>query len=415
MKFRRSAAVTAAGFLVVAGASLTPPAFAITTLLKVTKRIIPADDPGRFDLKIDSVTRASGVGQGGSTGFLQVGPGMHTVREAAANAASNLHNYTITYAGDCDSSGHVTLSVGQHKSCVISNTRKKWVTKASMPTVREQMAVGVISQKLYVVGGQHYSASGYLAKNEMYNPTTNSWTTKAPMPTPRTGLAAGVINGILYAVGGRSISAGGGEVYATTLEAYDPVTNSWTTKAPMPTGRAQISAGVINGILYVVGGNTSSFGPALHKVEAYNPVTNSWTTKAPMPVAQTRLAVAVFGNNLYTIGGLTHGNSGSELATVQAYNPATNSWASKPPLPATRSGLAAGVASGLIFAVGGPVSIGKSEAYDGLTNSWFTSVPMPTRRFFLGMGVINNTLYAVGGRAYSQSGNDLGTLEAYGP
>jgi hypothetical protein len=29
-----------------------------------------------------------------------------------------------------------------------------------------------------------------------------SWTTKASMPTARDGLAAGVVNGILYAVGG---------------------------------------------------------------------------------------------------------------------------------------------------------------------------------------------------------------------
>jgi hypothetical protein len=28
------------------------------------------------------------------------------------------------------------------------------------------------------------------------------WTVKAPIPTPRDGLAVGVVNGILYAVGG---------------------------------------------------------------------------------------------------------------------------------------------------------------------------------------------------------------------
>ena len=62
------------------------------------------------------------------------------------------------------------------------------------------------------------------------------WTTKAPMPTPRTGLAAGVVNGILYAVGGND-----GVSFLGTVEAYDPATNTWTTKASMPTVRTGLA------------------------------------------------------------------------------------------------------------------------------------------------------------------------------
>jgi hypothetical protein len=39
-------------------------------------------------------------------------------------------------------------------------------------------------------------------------------------------LGAGVVNGILYAVGG---AQGGGDL--NTLEAYDPTTDTWTLKA----------------------------------------------------------------------------------------------------------------------------------------------------------------------------------------
>jgi len=42
-----------------------------------------------------------------------------------------------------------------------------------------------------------------------------------------------------------------------TLELYDANINTWTTKAPMPTTRAQMGGAVINGKLYVVGGTTS--------------------------------------------------------------------------------------------------------------------------------------------------------------
>jgi len=62
---------------------------------------------------------------------------------------------------------------------------------------------------------------------------TNSWTTKAPMPTPRYGLAVGVVTGILYAFGGFDQSGGA----LTTVEAYDPVANNWMTREPMPSPR----------------------------------------------------------------------------------------------------------------------------------------------------------------------------------
>jgi hypothetical protein len=44
-------------------------------------------------------------------------------------------------------------------------------------------------------------------------------------------------------------------------------TNLWTTKAPMPTARGHSAAGVVNGVLYTVGGYTGG-GATLATVEA---------------------------------------------------------------------------------------------------------------------------------------------------
>ncbi len=60
---------------------------------------------------------------------------------------------------------------------------------------------------------------------EAYDPGTDAWTTKAPMPTGRDGLGVGAINGILYAVGGHSdgpVPSPAEGVFWTTLEAYHP-------------------------------------------------------------------------------------------------------------------------------------------------------------------------------------------------
>jgi hypothetical protein len=84
------------------------------------------------------------------------------------------------------------------------------------------------------------------------------------MPSPRWGAAGRVINGKLYVVGGTNAS---GDPLGVTL-VYNPVTNLWSTKAPMPTRRTRLAAGVINNLLYAVGGRVTT---ALTKVERYTP------------------------------------------------------------------------------------------------------------------------------------------------
>src|SRR5882762_967165 len=77
---------------------------------------------------------------------------------------------------------------------------------------------------------------------------SGTWTTKAPMPTARTQLAAGVVNGIVYAIGGFTSSQ------ISTNEAYDPIANTWAAKAPMPSARnlAATNGAVVGGKVYVI-------------------------------------------------------------------------------------------------------------------------------------------------------------------
>ncbi|MBI5747059.1 MAG: hypothetical protein HZA13_08665 [Nitrospirae bacterium] len=93
----------------------------------------------------------------------------------------------------------------------------------------------------------------------------NTWITKAYMPTARFVLGIGVINGILYAVGGENINLSA----VSVLEAYSPTTNTWTTKASMPTARDALAVGVVNNILYAVGGRNDT--GVVSTVEAYDP------------------------------------------------------------------------------------------------------------------------------------------------
>ena len=244
-------------------------------------------------------------------------------------------------------------------------------------------------------------------------PGSGSWTTKAPMPTGRQNLGVAAVNGTVYAVGGNTGSLGSP---LATVEAYDPATNTWTTQAPMPTARSLLGVGAVNGILYAVGG-FDGLGHLLATLEAYDPVTNTWTTKAPMPTARASLGVAAVNGILYAVGGQTCCDA---LATVEAYDPATNTWTTKAPMPTARSLLGVGAVNGILYAVGGYTpfatrrDLATLEAYDPTTNTWTTQAPMPTARFELGVGAVTGILYAVGGGNYDEPG-PLATVEAYDP
>jgi N-acetylneuraminic acid mutarotase len=106
---------------------------------------------------------------------------------------------------------------------------------------------------------------------------TNVWASKASAPSVRGHAAAGVVNGLLYVAGGDD----GDTTGLRSMRAYNPSTNTWAIKAPLPAGRWTPGAGVINGVLYVAGGTDQAFTPA-RTLYAYNLATNTWATKASM-------------------------------------------------------------------------------------------------------------------------------------
>src|SRR5918996_5752289 len=153
---------------------------------------------------------------------------------------------------------------------------------------------------------------------EAYDPVTDTWTARASMPTARALLGAGTVNGIVYALGGQVVgpTPDEGTLFLATVEAYNPATDTWTAKAPMPTRRFALGVGEIGGLVYAVGGDVAPLNP-LHPtgtLEAYDPVTDRWTVHATMPTARAYLGTAVINGLLYAVGG--HG----ALNVVEAYH-----------------------------------------------------------------------------------------------
>ena len=268
-------------------------------------------------------------------------------------------------------------------------------------------AGGVINGIIYIDG---YDTTALLLR--IYNPALDSWTTGAAPNINRAYPSVGVINGLLYVVGG-CISSDCRIGVTNALEIYDPVANSWSNGAPMTTARFGAAAGVIGGKLYVSGGTTAC-PPCVNSnaTEIYDPVMNAWTTGASIPLSCDQMTGAVAGGLIYVIGGYERGAVNAVVGNVQVYDPVGDSWSTRSAMPTARQAAIAGVINGDIYVVGGAstVALAANESYDPSSDMWTERTSMPTARTVLAGGVVNSNLYAVDGSA---GGVALATNEEY--
>jgi len=278
-----------------------------------------------------------------------------------------------------------------------------WVSKKPMSEARGNLGVATVNGKIYAIGGSvriqsgPFAFTGHVCTNEEYDPATDTWAFKAPMPTARSGFAIAAYQGKIYCIGGYVRSG----KYIGVNEVYDPATDMWETKASMPTARWLLQANVVNGKIYLIGGA----GESTSINEVYNPATDSWATKAPTTTAYP-ISTVVDGK-IYII---------SDNRT-QIYNPETDEWqvAIKPP-PYLVQGAACATTGTLapkrIYVMGVTQLIFFGDPPPCFTcvynparwDPWVAVASMPTNRVNFGVAVINDTIYAVGGPTHDSIG-----------
>jgi N-acetylneuraminic acid mutarotase len=275
----------------------------------------------------------------------------------------------------------------------------KWETKTVLPIARYGLTAAAIDGIIYAIGG---NVSPY-NRNDAYDPVSNTWSSKTIMTTGRWFLSptTPVVNGIAYVMGGRNTKS------LDINEAYNPITNLWENKAIMSVARQSIAACAVNGIIYVFGGYNGTTYFDIN--EAYNPITNLWENKAVMSSARGKLCCNAVNGIIYVFG-----DSGGSYNLNMAYNPATNLWESKQVMPTGAFTSTATVVDDLIYVIGGYTStyINLNQVYDPVTNTWSAKVNMTTARNQLAAAAVNDVIYLIGG---SSSGGALDKNEAYTP
>ncbi|XP_077981153.1 kelch-like ECH-associated protein 1 [Glandiceps talaboti] len=256
-----------------------------------------------------------------------------------------------------------------------------------------------------------YSSGGYLRHSlsamECYYPESNSWVRLADLPEPRSGLSAVTIHGTFYAIGGRNNSPDG-NMDCNSVEAYDPVTNTWKSLQPMNFRRNRVGVGIIDGLLYAVGG---SQGCQHHNsVERYDPNQDKWSQVASMHARRIGVGCAVVNRLLYAVGGYDGTN---RLRCVECYYPEKDEWKCVASMNTARSGAGVTSVDNHVYAIGGydgTSQLSSVERYDIETDTWTYVASMNSRRSALSVAVLDGKLYALGG----YDGSDfLASVEMY--
>jgi N-acetylneuraminic acid mutarotase len=312
-----------------------------------------------------------------------------------------------------------------HAKAQAGQTQNSWSSLAVMPTARGGLGVATVNGKIYAIGG--FDGNTALSVNEEFTPALNTWTAMAPMPTARSGFAVAVYDGKIYCIGGTVGPIGDNNGYVGNVEVYDPSTDTWQTEASMPTPRADLTANVVNGKIYLIGGmqysSQSPFYVEANLTEIYDPSTNSWSTAAAMPSAVYGYASATINGKIYVVGGSENpgtGGAGGYINSNQVFDPQTNSWGLGADLPSDATFSASAVTSGfmappLMYLIGGFNANSFSnmvQVYNATNNSWVNGALMPAARAYLGVVAVNDILYAIGG---FDGTNWLNTVEQYTP
>lgn len=229
---------------------------------------------------------------------------------------------------------------------------------------------------IYALGGNGNGTS----LNYRYDIATNTWAARASIPTDMRIIDAGQIGGVIYIPGGYD-----GAAFATTHQAYNTATDSWSTGAVAPRAVAGYGVAACDGKLYRVGGAEYATWPnGSTGAEVYDPGTNAWTTLASMTTGRTWPLVACVDSKLYVAGGIDA--SGTDSNKAEVYDIATNTWsdAAMADLPATWWGAGIFVKDGQIYVAGGNRNAEATAAvaiYNPASDTWSDGIPLQDVRF----------------------------------
>ncbi len=278
-----------------------------------------------------------------------------------------------------------------------------WTMASPMHIGRALPAAALLPDgRVLMAGGEGDSSTV-----EIFDPRSNTWRLAHPMSRPRAQMPA-----VVFPDGRVFVS--GGTLAPTLTEIYDPYSDTWRTAAPMLQGRWYHTATLLpDGRVLVIGGLISSGGQPTAKVEIYDPRSNTWQRLADMPRAR-RSATAILLPDFRVLV------IGDDPAPA-IYDPRSNTWTSCPPSPLGIGRIwntATMLNDGSILIAGGDGNrdTRMAEIFNPFTYSWSLAGQLVLNRFaHRAARLPDGKVMIVGGATLGSSPQAIPLTEVFDP
>jgi N-acetylneuraminic acid mutarotase len=289
-------------------------------------------------------------------------------------------------------------------------THNTWSSGAAIPTPVWGAAAGILKANIYVVGGSTAAAGDATSAVQVYDPATNSWSAGVSLPTPLMGVAAAVVKNVLYIFGGSSnINCSPAD---SSVWAYSVKTKKWSSEAAMPTALCSADAVVVDNIVYLVGGYDGT--NALTTVQSYNPATNTWTVQESLLSPKNAAAAGAIGKTTIVASGGYINSEGEATADTEAYDIATNTWSELAADTTPRNAQCFGAVGANLFIAGGSPPTNLNQSFKLAKDKWATLTPIPQTTSYPTSIAYKGKLYCISGES-SWLGTMLNNVQIYQP
>ena len=243
-----------------------------------------------------------------------------------------------------------------------------WRVHAPLPIPRTEMAWAVAYRnRVHLVGG-YAEQRVDRPYHHAYDPVSDRWQELAQLPRGANHVGVATLGERLYAFGGfiEQNRTPHDESFAFDGE-------KWARIRRLPEACGAMSCIALGERIHLIGGAIGSdWRRSIDWHIVYDPKTDRYERRQPMPVARDHTGIVVVNGAIHIIGGRVdsfHTNSNLH----HSYDVAADRWNFRTPLPTARSGQGCVLYRGKVFVMGGEGTnrvFGQNESWDPVTDRW---------------------------------------------
>lgn len=166
---------------------------------------------------------------------------------------------------------YVFGGVGRTDATLVYDPKSGWTTAAPLPAGRDHLRAAVWKNEIWVIGGR---GSGLSRRVDIYDPARDRWRPGPRLPKPMSAMAVGVLSERLHVIGGENPALIGGHVLPDHFQLKDGST-VWERRAPPPLPVHGAAFGAYQDVIFVAGGSTRQ---GALSVLSWTPMTQVYST-----------------------------------------------------------------------------------------------------------------------------------------